>query len=68
MPYSVVDGASSSVQETQHALMNQTELEAPSTLNEPANLRLVLTKAAELRGVSEETLAERFFSWSVAEA
>ena len=40
-------------------------------LNEPANLRLVLAKAAELRGVSEESLAEttfrnaeRFFNWA----
>jgi len=31
-------------------------------LNEPANLRFVLAKAAELRGVSEETLAELTFS------
>ncbi|MCF7848930.1 MAG: TatD family hydrolase, partial [Kiritimatiellales bacterium] len=30
-------------------------------LNEPANLRLVLAKAAELRGVSEESLAELTF-------
>ncbi len=30
-------------------------------LNEPANLRLVLAKAAELRGVSEESLAETTF-------
>jgi Tat protein secretion system quality control protein TatD with DNase activity len=49
-----------------------TELEAPSTqINEPANLRHVLTKAAELSGVSEAALAEttfrnaeRFFSWA----
>lgn len=31
------------------------------SLNEPANLRHVLTKAAELRGVSEEALAETTF-------
>ncbi len=31
-------------------------------LNEPANLRFVLAKAAELRGISEETLAELTFS------
>lgn len=42
--------------------------QAEGPLNEPANLRLVLAKAAELRGVSEEALAaltyqnaERFF-------
>ncbi|MEN8256014.1 MAG: TatD family hydrolase, partial [Verrucomicrobiota bacterium] len=40
-------------------------------LNEPANLRLVLDKAAELRGISGESLAqltfanaERFFNWA----
>jgi TatD DNase family protein len=40
-------------------------------VNEPANLRHVLAKAAELRGLSEEALAaltfrnaERFFCWS----
>jgi TatD DNase family protein len=31
-------------------------------LNEPANLRLVLAKAAELRGISEEALAELTFN------
>jgi len=43
---------------------------AEGELNEPANLRLVLAKAAELRGVSEEDLAaltfrnaERFFDF-----
>lgn len=48
-----------------------TRLEASSTLlNEPANLRHVLAKAAELRGVSKEFLAlitfgnaERFFNF-----
>jgi len=36
--------------------------DAPSTvLNEPANLRYVLAKAAELRGDSEESLAETTF-------
>ena len=34
---------------------------AEGDLNEPANLRLVLAKAAELRGVSEESLAETTF-------
>jgi TatD DNase family protein len=34
---------------------------AEGELNEPANLRLVLAKAAELRGVSEESLAEITF-------
>jgi TatD DNase family protein len=34
---------------------------AEGELNEPANLRLVLAKAAELRGVSEEELAEITF-------
>ncbi len=71
LPFNV-DGASISVLADQRALLNQTELEAPSTtLNEPANLRLVLAKAAELRGVSEESLAqltfanaERFFNWA----
>ena len=39
-----------------------TEQDAPSTrVNEPANLRFVLAKAAELRGVSEESLAEITF-------
>jgi len=63
LPHNIVDGASCSVA---HAPSTDraaaTELEAPSTiLNEPANLRLVLSKAAELRGVSEETLAETTF-------
>lgn len=34
---------------------------AEGNLNEPANLRFVLAKAAELRGVSEESLAETTF-------
>lgn len=34
---------------------------AEGELNEPANLRFVLAKAAELRGVSEESLAELTF-------
>ncbi len=38
------------------------ERQPPSTiLNEPANLRHVLAKAAELRGISEEALAEITF-------
>ena len=57
-----VDGASSSVSLEQSVLGSQTELEAPSTLlNEPTNVRFVLAKAAELRGVSEEVLTERTF-------
>lgn len=35
---------------------------ATGKLNEPANLRLVLTKAAELRGISEAELAEQTFN------
>ena len=35
---------------------------AEGDLNEPANLRLVLAKAAELRGISEEELASISFS------
>lgn len=84
MPQNIVDGASSSVQEehgnafppiatlcsTHKSIL--TEQDAPSTrLNEPANLRFVLAKAAELRGTSEEALAEitfrnaeRFFFFS----
>lgn len=66
LPYNV-DEASSFVRQ-----MSATKLEASSTiLNEPANLPLVLAKAAELRGVSVESLAEitfknaeRFFSFS----
>ena len=73
LPHNIVDGASCSVA---HAPSTDraaaTELEAPSTiLNEPANLRLVLAKATELRGVAEESLAqltfanaERFFFFS----
>ena len=46
-----------------------TKLEASSTLNEPANVRLVLAKASELRGMAAAELAqltfqnaERFYS------
>jgi Tat protein secretion system quality control protein TatD with DNase activity len=74
MPHYIVDGASCSVQE-EHGNVHPppakletthkpipTELEAPSTpINEPANLRHVLAKAAELRGISEEALAELTF-------
>ncbi len=69
-----VDGASCSVQEEHKNAFSPiaklesthkpipTEQDAPSTvLNEPANLRLILAKAAELRGVSEESLAEITF-------
>jgi TatD DNase family protein len=67
-----VDEASSFGMNELGALPNSTEQDAPSTkLNEPANLHFVLTKAAELRGVSEASLAqltfdnaERFFGSS----
>jgi TatD DNase family protein len=48
LPHGIVDGASSLVAEGR-------------PLNEPANLRHVLAKAAVLRGVSEEALAELTF-------
>ena len=39
---------------------------AVGELNEPANLRLVLTKAAELRGISEDALASLTFENAAA--
>jgi TatD DNase family protein len=57
-----VDGASSSVVPGKpRGKEDATELEAPSTLNEPANLRFVLSKAAELRGIPEAELAALTF-------
>lgn len=57
-----VDEASSFVLNEIGALLTTTEQDAPSTrVNEPANLRFVLVKAAELRGVSEDSLAETTF-------
>ncbi len=74
LPHNVVDGASCSVREERKNAFSPienlestrkpipTEQDAPSTvLNEPANLPFVLAKAAELRGVSEEGLAETTF-------
>ncbi len=74
LPHNVVDGASCSVREERKNAFSTlenlestrkpipTEQDAPSTvLNEPANLRFVLAKAAELRGVSEESLSELTF-------
>jgi len=63
LPFNI-DGASSSVSHvTSVDPPTPTEQDTPSTtLNEPANLRYVLVKAAELRGVSEESLAELTFS------
>lgn len=62
MPYNIVDGASCSVMADQHVMPGPTGLDAPSTkINEPANLRYVLAKAAELRGISEAALAELTF-------
>ncbi|MDF7826264.1 TatD family hydrolase [Pontiellaceae bacterium B12227] len=61
-----VDAASSSVENEQGVLIDQTKQDASSTpLNEPANVRLVLAKAAEFRGISEEALAELTFANAV---
>ena len=70
LPFNVDDASSFVAHAPSTSQTSATDLEAPSTkLNEPANLRCVLAKAAELRGVSEESLAkltfrnaERFFN------